>query len=46
MPPVGAPEPAEAADEETLVDVVPEAARVKAPVRRRPAVRKPEKNGE
>ena len=46
MPPVGAPEPVEPADEESLVDVVPEAARVKAPVRRRPAVRKPEKNGE
>jgi len=46
MPPVGAPEPVEPAEEESLVDVVPEAARVKAPVRRRPAVRKPEKNGE
>jgi small subunit ribosomal protein S2 len=52
MPPVGSPEPAgpaepaELADEDTLAEEAPEAARVKAPVRRRPAARKPDKNGE
>jgi small subunit ribosomal protein S2 len=46
MPPTGSPEPAELADEETLAAEAPEATRAKAPVRRRPAVRKPDKKGE
>jgi small subunit ribosomal protein S2 len=46
MPPVGAPEPADAPEEESLAEEAPEAARAKAPVRRRPVPRKPDKNGE
>jgi small subunit ribosomal protein S2 len=52
MPPVGspepvpAPEPAELPEEDTIAEEVPEAARVKAPVRRRPVARKTDKNGQ
>ena len=46
MPLVGAPEPADAPEEESLAEEAPEAARAKAPVRRRPVPRKPDKNGE
>jgi small subunit ribosomal protein S2 len=40
MPPVGAPEPAETADDEALTEEAADAAPAKAPARRRPAARK------
>jgi small subunit ribosomal protein S2 len=40
MPPVGAPEPAETADDEALTEAAADAAPAKAPARRRPAARK------
>ena len=40
MPPVGAPEPAETAEDEALTDEAVDAAPAKAPARRRPAARK------
>jgi small subunit ribosomal protein S2 len=46
MPPVGAPETVDAGDDESPSEEAPEAARVKAPARRRPAARKPDKSGE
>jgi hypothetical protein len=46
MPPVGAPETVDAGDDESPPEEAPEAARVKAPARRRPAARKPDKSGE
>jgi hypothetical protein len=46
MPPVGAPEPADAGAVDTIVDEAPEAARAKAPPRRKPAARKSDKSGD
>jgi hypothetical protein len=46
MPPVGAVEAPEAGDDDVVVDEAPEAGRPKAPARRRPVARKPEKGGE
>jgi small subunit ribosomal protein S2 len=46
MPPVGAPDVAVAGGDDTAADEAPEASPAKAPARRRPAARKPEKAGE